>query len=129
MSSKSDNFSQSIYAAAKLHLLMAKMKLYNEYDICYSAHLLVKMQEVYDSNAKRLIMTSVLKDKFANAVSAMSYYNAAEYPMWGRETEKREQAKVNLRDLYKQMVDTFGEKETNEYLDSLPRLLGSGDLE
>jgi hypothetical protein len=107
---------------------MVKMRLYDEQDICYSADLLVKMQEVYDTNMKRLFMSNVLKDQFASAVSAMSYYNAAEYPMWGRETEKREQAKISLQNLYKQMVETFGEKETNDYLETLPRLLGSGDL-
>jgi hypothetical protein len=74
-------------------------------------------------------MNDQLKNKFAEAVAAMSYYNAAEYPMWGRETEKREAAQIKLRSLYAQMVEEFGRRETNEYLATLPRLLGSGDIE
>jgi hypothetical protein len=70
-----------------------------------------------------------LKTKFAEAVASMSYYNAAEYPMWGRETEQRQIAQIKLRNLYEQMVQEFGRIKTNEYLESLPRLLANGDLE
>ncbi|NBW57150.1 hypothetical protein EBR43_05070 [bacterium] len=74
-------------------------------------------------------MNNELKAKFAEAISVMSYYNAAEYPMWGVETKKREAAQIKLRSLYQQMIKEFGHKETNEYLSSLPRLIGSEDLE
>jgi hypothetical protein len=76
-----------------------------------------------------MFMSDQLKAKFAEAVAAMSYYNAAEFPMWGRETEKRQDAQVKLKSLYEQMVHELGRIETNEYLSTLPRLLGSGDLE